>query len=546
MKTILAVLLFLGIAAQAQQIPPGTTGTAPGMTVGQSGTATYAAISGTAVSLSGTITGSQVTGTVAAALTSGIVIAPPQQDYGLGTSVMFGEFITTGTNRMANLPLQPGCANIMAYDYGVPGSALEQCSWSGTTLTISGTFVGIASEYVSAVSPLVRAAVASGSTVNFHIEFENNFPSTYAPAAWAMTNGTFVSGTFATSEHALFSKMLYDAPQANIYVETATPRIDFADANSNANRVLMNNFILSDTTANILPVPIGGLVSKPEDGVWYLAGANGSVHLSGSGNWLAAHAMASAMGYGGNVVVYGNDPLLQNSPGQLSTLLINSGTLDSAYEELKIVSTNTNPANPIAAFWSNNLGAAVFINQNGIDAAGNLYLGSETPGKVYLGNNGSVYVSGNDIANNGMQYLGTGLQSYNGYVELQLLGSSNTAILGNGSSYASAFTVANCPIVDNSGIMVGGTGTFTGNGSGLTNIPATAIGAVRLTGTLASGAATITNPAIYLNHPWVQDYSASITNVGALTVSVSGSTATVNSTQPLDTSTFNLYVIPGL
>lgn len=59
------------------------------------------------------------------------------------------------------------------------------------------------------------------------------------------------------------------------------------------------------------------------------------------------------------------------------------------------------------------------------------------------------------------------------------------------------------------------------------------------TGMLVSGAATITVPAGC--HPWVQDNATSLTNVGSLVVTVSGTIATVNSTNVLDTSPFTLY-----
>jgi hypothetical protein len=61
-----------------------------------------------------------------------------------------------------------------------------------------------------------------------------------------------------------------------------------------------------------------------------------------------------------------------------------------------------------------------------------------------------------------------------------------------------------------------------------------------LSGTLAAGSATVTVPAGI--SPWVQDTNtSSLTNVGSLTCSVSGTTATVKSTNALDTSTFNLF-----
>lgn len=59
------------------------------------------------------------------------------------------------------------------------------------------------------------------------------------------------------------------------------------------------------------------------------------------------------------------------------------------------------------------------------------------------------------------------------------------------------------------------------------------------TGTLVSGTATKTVPAGC--HPWVQDNAASLTNVGSLVVTTSGTIATITSTNVLDTSPFTLY-----
>lgn len=59
------------------------------------------------------------------------------------------------------------------------------------------------------------------------------------------------------------------------------------------------------------------------------------------------------------------------------------------------------------------------------------------------------------------------------------------------------------------------------------------------TGTLSGGTATKTVPSGC--HPWVQDNATSLTNVGTLTVTVSGTTATITSTNVLDTSPFTLF-----
>lgn len=74
-------------------------------------------------------------------------------------------------------------------------------------------------------------------------------------------------------------------------------------------------------------------------------------------------------------------------------------------------------------------------------------------------------------------------------------------------------------------------------GEASANVPLSSI--VRKNGTLSSGTATVTVASGA--RPWVQDTGSSITNVGSLQVSVSGTTATVRSTNILDASTFDLF-----
>lgn len=90
-------------------------------------------------------------------------------------------------------------------------------------------------------------------------------------------------------------------------------------------------------------------------------------------------------------------------------------------------------------------------------------------------------------------------------------------------------------------IMLHGDGSvsavsYSGDGSALTNVVTV------VTGTLVGGSATIGNAGLSGKHPWVQDTNTgTVTNVGPLGVSLSGTTATIKSTNALDTSTFTLF-----
>lgn len=79
-------------------------------------------------------------------------------------------------------------------------------------------------------------------------------------------------------------------------------------------------------------------------------------------------------------------------------------------------------------------------------------------------------------------------------------------------------------------------------GTGTQDTPAFTTG----TGTLVSGAATISNAAVTANSKiFLSDTTSSITNLGALTVAsqTAGTGFTVKSANVLDTSAFNWMII---
>lgn len=98
----------------------------------------------------------------------------------------------------------------------------------------------------------------------------------------------------------------------------------------------------------------------------------------------------------------------------------------------------------------------------------------------------------------------------------------------------------NCPGSDGS---TSGIAAFQGDGSlaqATGSQMASALGLTTLSGSLTAGSSTQTVPAGI--HPWVQNTNTSaLTNVGEMTVSVSGTTATIKSSNVLDTSTYTLF-----
>lgn len=101
---------------------------------------------------------------------------------------------------------------------------------------------------------------------------------------------------------------------------------------------------------------------------------------------------------------------------------------------------------------------------------------------------------------------------------------------------------------DTAGLITAKTAVI-GSGTGVAKLTAGVVGLATAgtdysvltiqTGTLVGGTATKTVPAGC--HPWVQDNASSLTNVGSLVVTVSGTTATITSTNILDVSPFTLF-----
>lgn len=130
------------------------------------------------------------------------------------------------------------------------------------------------------------------------------------------------------------------------------------------------------------------------------------------------------------------------------------------------------------------------------------------------------------------------------------IGGSNGIYLGVGST-VDAF-IGPSPVDNGYQLEVNGTTKFDGAVTGSSTATFAGVtdsvsgktlgGAIEYqgAGTLSSGTATFTVPSGA--HPIVMDTNtSSLTNVGSIAVSVSGTTATVKSSNALDTSTFNYY-----
>lgn len=171
-----------------------------------------------------------------------------------------------------------------------------------------------------------------------------------------------------------------------------------------------------------------------------------------------------------------------------------------------------------------------------------------------------------DVADAGQFEGQLGYNFTSGHLERFDTGSWNPAIKVSDSDYAmdagmlsgaAADTDATPNTIakrDGGGGLTGDfNGTFFGDGSNLAGTTAgtlaagddarfTTAGAITiLGGTLVAGTATISNEGLSGKSPWVQSTNSSITNMGALSVTVSGTTATIKSMNVLDTSTFNLF-----
>lgn len=116
--------------------------------------------------------------------------------------------------------------------------------------------------------------------------------------------------------------------------------------------------------------------------------------------------------------------------------------------------------------------------------------------------------------------------------------SSSTVAIGNDSRITGAAPLASPTFT---GTPAAPTASVSTNTTQIATTAYVRANIVRSSGTLSSGTATVTVTSGA--HPWVQDTGSSITNVGSLQVTVSSTTATVRSTNVLDTSTFDLFYV---
>ena len=217
--------------------------------------------------------------------------------------------------------------------------------------------------------------------------------------------------------------------------------------------------------------------------------------------------------------------------------------------------TMTGGTTSLSGTFTANTVAATTGSIGSIASTSGTVSGVETIGGLLTLNNGLTFGSNNQpiyIYNPGGYIVGMAAVAGNSFlifggsnsastIDLGISTSGSTlsttylALSSTGATFAVNGTISTPGVIVDSGETVNGNLAVSGD---LTSVTV-------LAGTLTSGTAGITNSALYLRHPIVVDTdSGSVTNLGALAVSVSGSTATVKSSNVSDTSTFYLIVGP--
>lgn len=274
------------------------------------------------------------------------------------------------------------------------------------------------------------------------------------------------------------------------------------------------NIITPDGGSTYTPITAsnGATLIEPANGGLTISGSNSSsialtstygtfknmLQITPDGNFAIASGGNSLSGFGGSSP--GNFSFLSNTSGRI---VLNAGTDYGA-----MLNVNGDVTTKVAGFAVNNVGT---------DNTNLLFNAYGSGGPNHYGVTSAAY----GILVNGGKY------SFRYFA-------SGTA----GTSLPAPTTLFTIDGPSGGNVTVGGTLAVTGSITQGGNAVTTAT-VHTLTGTLSSGTATVTVPSGV--NPWVQDNASSLTNVGALQVTVSGTVATVTSNQPLDASPFHLF-----
>jgi hypothetical protein len=218
--------------------------------------------------------------------------------------------------------------------------------------------------------------------------------------------------------------------------------------------------------------------------------------------------------------------------------------------------TMTGGTTSLSGTFTSNTVAATTGSISSIASTSGTVSGVETIGGLLTLNNGLTFGSNNQplyIYSSAGYIVGAAAVAGNSFLIFGGSNSASTIDLGistNGSTLSTTYlalssTGATFPVngtISTPGVIVDSGETINGNAS----ITGTFTNIFTYNGTMSSGTtAAITNSSIYLHHITITETnSGAITNQGNLSVTVSGSTATVKSSSVLDSQTFTLIATP--
>lgn len=284
-------------------------------------------------------------------------------------------------------------------------------------------------------------------------------------------------------------------------------------------------------------VTISGTGASP----WSL-NATGTTAIAGSGTLTIGPSGTASVQIGGTL----------GGAGDVTSEILNTGTLTVTSGTLTLNGSpiagggfsGTLPSTtPIGVSGTNGVtlsqsGSNLTVQLGGTNSNGVLTINGQLISQGGLGSSpGFVFGSAAGVHAFGSNF---GFALDNGF-NIVIACGGHPFYLNNGTGDMMSVDFNGNPTFSGTKIVINGiTATGPSFSGALSTLPTVA------TGTLVSGTATISNALITAHNTWVVDRASSITNVGGLTVTNSGTVATVRSSNVLDTSVFDLFIQPGL
>lgn len=393
--------------------------------------------------------------------------------------------------------------------YFYNGTGVVSCSGSTTAITGSGT------SFTSEISPGDYFAVGGGNSGTVLSVTDNTHLTLFIPI-----------GSFSSQSFTIYPKQFSSVGNGTATYIDANNTLNISQTVNKAGILIENPNASPFNFWGFLPTAAGGLFLQSNFGGAVLnldaAAPNNSMHLTSTGATFA-----------GTVTDSGGFTLASRAPVASPTF---TGTVTTGTGGI-VVTPVTGSTNGTVDFGAN-LGAPAL--------------------RLYAGGAGSEYGWG--IVSGAQEfYIPTAsLFSFNGGGNLNASSGTNQFAFINSTGITSLGNIVSTgTITSNGGKILSLAGNFTTSGAFATTFTTTGTTTLTLptsgtvattttsslitvqTGTLVGGTATKTVPSGC--HPWVADNATSLTNVGSLTVTVSGTTATITSTNVLDVSPFTLF-----